>query len=318
MMAFRKDDLTGAALVGLMRLSFAEQGIDLPADAPKPARNVPHASLASKTALAERVLERHGAAALLRVGQSVPRMAFDPIGAALLAARDGPDLIDRWTRLERYVHNRHPIEVREITTTSALLAHFGNPADPPSPAIDLVLAGVFTGLLAAIGCGQVCLRMGLVEIEVIANGQVIAERPPLPSPTGIWRLNWEAGAKAMAKPIPPLIEQQGQPLARTSRQVISIVEEDLFAIPTVASLAARLGLSARTLQRRLSEDDLSIQTIRRAAQIRKASRMLIEGRASLSAIGFACGFSDAAHFTRAYARATGMSPKAFRQAATQA
>ena len=78
-----KDDLTGAALVRLMQLSFAEQGIS-PGDGElRPRLNTPHASLSEKTALAEAVLARHGPSALLKVGQSVSRLAFDPLGAAL-------------------------------------------------------------------------------------------------------------------------------------------------------------------------------------------------------------------------------------------
>jgi AraC family carnitine catabolism transcriptional activator len=93
------------------------------------------------------------------------------------------------------------------------------------------------------------------------------------------------------------------------------VEADLLNAPDLASIAHAFGHSTRSLQRRLTEHGLSLQSIRRAAQIKKASAMLIETDASLFAIGFACGFTDQPHFARAFAKAAGMSPKAFREAA---
>lgn len=320
MMARAKDDLTGAALVSLMRLSFAGQGIVVPGAAPPPKPNTPHASLASKTAVAEWVLDRHGPQALLKVGEAVPRMAFEPIGAALLAAKDGPDMIARWSRLERYVHTRHPIEVREVTVTSAVLAHLGDPDDPPSAAVDLVLAGVIAGLLKMVGCASLLLTMGEGEsaVDVIVDGEVLDLMPRLPHPTGLWQLGWRVKEAAPDLSVPPLLDQPDKPLGRLSREVARLIEQDLVAIPSLERLSRTLGQSARTLQRRLAADNLSLQAIRRAAQIRQASAMLIEGRVSLSAIGFICGFTDAAHFARAFVKATGMTPKAFRQATVRA
>jgi hypothetical protein len=116
-------------------------------------------------------------------------MAFDPIGAALLAAKDGPDLVGRWSRLERYVHNRHPIVVREVTSASATLAHVGDPDDPPSGAVDYVLAGVIAGLLMAVGCKELSLAMGEGDgaVVAIAGGHVADPPAGAPYPTGLWR-----------------------------------------------------------------------------------------------------------------------------------
>lgn len=310
-----KDDLTGAALVRLMQLSFAEQQISLPGCGPKPLPNSPHASLTEKTALAEAVLAAHGPAALLKVGQSVRRMAFDPLGAALLAARDGPDLIARWNRLERYVHTRHPIIVRSVSDTVALLDHRGAPDDPPSPAVNYVLAGLIAGLLAAAGCADLCLAIGPegAPSVVIEAGAVVERVRPITEQTGLWHLSWKAGAK-QAGSVAALYSQPDQRLSKPSRDAIALVESDLLVIWSVQRLARLFGQSPRTFQRRLAGDGVSLQQLRRASQVRQASLMLLNGPASLASIGFACGFSDSAHFTRAFRQATGMSPTEFRGA----
>lgn len=311
-----KEDLTGAALVALMRLSFAEQGIAMPADAVTASPNRPHASLAGKTALAEGILARHGPLALLRVGQSVRRMGFDPIGGALLAATHGPDLIRRWCRLERYLHTRHPIAVLDVSADSAVLLHRRDPADLPSAAMDFVLAGVFAGLLQAVGCSALSVMMGEGRgaVEVIRDGAPRGWPGDGPAPTGAWRFAWQS-TNVATPPSPPLFGPPDQRFGRLTREVIARIEADLVASPSLGDLARSLGQSARTLQRRLAEDGLSLLAIRRAAQIRKASAMLVEGKASLTAIGFATGFADAAHFARAFRAATGISPAAFREAA---
>lgn len=305
-----KDDLTGAALVALMRLSFAEQRIRLPDDAPPAIPNRVHASLSAKNRLAEAVFAQHGPKPLLAVGRSIPRMAFDPIGAALLAANDGPDLFGRWARLERYVHLRHPIAFREMMATQAQLAHFGDPDDPPSPAMDFVLAGVLAGLLTAVGCRDLTLVMGDGDrsLCVIRENQAI-EITALPAPTGLWSFSWREGER---EPATAGLMMSGS--GRAAREAARIIEADLVAIWSLNRLAARLGLSTRTLQRRLRAEGWSLQSLRRAAQIRRSTAMLIEGKASLSTIGFVCGFSDPAHFARAYRQATGMSPGAYRSA----
>ncbi len=298
-----QDDLTGAALVALMRLSFAEQGL-APHAPRKPGG--PHASLAGKAALAEAMLEAHGPAPLLRVGEALPRLGFDPIAAALLAARDGPDALARWTRLQRYVHTRHPLRILESAADRARLEHRGAPGDPPSPAVDLILAGVIASLLAQVGGAGLTLAIG--GRPAIARGRVVMAALDPGLDTGAWSYAWTPAPKPPA----PGADDGRRGLAARARDLIAA---DLLKPWRLADLAAALGRSTRTLQRRLAEDGSSLRGLRREAQIRKASALLLAPGASVSAVGYACGFADAAHFARAFAQAVGMPPAAYRGAA---
>lgn len=313
-MAGGRDDLTGAALVALMRLAFERQGIGWPA-APPPRRRRAHASLLSKEAAAEAVLARHGPLPLLRVGDHVTAFRGDPAGAVLLSARDAPALFARWQRLERYLHTRHPIILRTIGDREALLDHRGNPEDPPSPAIDLVLAGLFRGLLLAIGCGGVRLSIGEGDRRLVLAGPIAGPpAPALPSDlvTGVWHFSFDP-----PPPGKPELVVDDVAAGGLVRRLGRLIERDLLHRPSLAEAAAEIGLSPRTLQRRLAEEGIDWQSLRREAQIRQAARLLREGAAGLDAIGYGCGFADAAHFSRAFRARAGLSPRAYRDLARQ-
>jgi AraC-like DNA-binding protein len=93
--------------------------------------------------------------------------------------------------------------------------------------------------------------------------------------------------------------------------VFQIIKERLeFERPTVALVAATLCMSSRTLQRHLTLWGLSFDEILDEYRKRRALAYLREGRYSITDIGFRLGYSDAAHFTRAFRRWTGGTPRA--------
>lgn len=79
---------------------------------------------------------------------------------------------------------------------------------------------------------------------------------------------------------------------------------------SVTGVSRQLGTSARSLQRRLSEDGKSFQAL--LDQVRKglALRLLDEERVSIANATERLGFSDPAAFRRAFKRWTGHSPSA--------
>jgi AraC-like DNA-binding protein len=83
--------------------------------------------------------------------------------------------------------------------------------------------------------------------------------------------------------------------------------------PSVKRVAARLGLSPRTLQRRLAEADTRFQALVSMTRQTLARRLLLETNHSLPEIGFLLGFSEASAFHRAFRRAFGVTPAAFRK-----
>lgn len=83
--------------------------------------------------------------------------------------------------------------------------------------------------------------------------------------------------------------------------------------PRAAEVARRLGMSERTLQRRLNEEGLSFGRI--AEQVRRAMAegLLRRSDYSLAEIAFLTGFSEQSAFQRAFKRWSKQTPAAFRE-----
>ncbi len=86
--------------------------------------------------------------------------------------------------------------------------------------------------------------------------------------------------------------------------------------PTIQVTAEAVGLSVRTLQRRLSREGENYHHLADAARLETGMRLLRDTDAKLIDIAWELGYSDPANFTRAFRRWTGMPPRAFRRAGT--
>jgi AraC-like DNA-binding protein len=85
--------------------------------------------------------------------------------------------------------------------------------------------------------------------------------------------------------------------------------------PDIATVAAALAMSPRTLQRRLAHDRTTYQDLVSEVREDLAREYLTESRLSISEIAFVLGFSDVSSFHRAFKRWTHQTPRAYRQRA---
>jgi AraC-like DNA-binding protein len=81
----------------------------------------------------------------------------------------------------------------------------------------------------------------------------------------------------------------------------------------IARAAEALGLSVRTLQRRLAQEGLGFEQLLQADRLGKATVLLETTRATVLEIALELGYSDHAHFTRAFHRWRGIAPLAYRR-----
>ena len=95
------------------------------------------------------------------------------------------------------------------------------------------------------------------------------------------------------------------------RGVIDTYGED-FVVIDVHGVGYVVHCSARTLQRRLSEQGTTFTELLVEVRVAEAERQLLETDASVSTIGYATGFSDSAHFTRTFRARTGRTPSSVR------
>jgi len=84
---------------------------------------------------------------------------------------------------------------------------------------------------------------------------------------------------------------------------------------SAAAMARALGMSERTLQRRLEETGRTFQGVVEDFRHEEALRLLDDARLSLAQIALRLGFSEQSSFTRAFRRWTGRSPGEMRERA---
>ncbi|MEO0400039.1 MAG: AraC family transcriptional regulator ligand-binding domain-containing protein [Pseudomonadota bacterium] len=93
------------------------------------------------------------------------------------------------------------------------------------------------------------------------------------------------------------------------RAVANMLSE---GVPTLSVVASEVGVSARTLQRRLSSQGHSFQSVVDLARQDLAHRLLRETEYSLAEVAFLTGFAEQSSFTRAFKRWAGQTPRSYR------
>jgi AraC-like DNA-binding protein len=80
----------------------------------------------------------------------------------------------------------------------------------------------------------------------------------------------------------------------------------------LATISKKIGLSPRTLQRRLEHCGIDFDALRDETRRSEAFQLLASGKYSATEIAYMVGYSDPAHFTRAFKRWTGSPPSRYR------
>lgn len=88
------------------------------------------------------------------------------------------------------------------------------------------------------------------------------------------------------------------------------LDERATALADVAEIA---GVSTRTLQRKLAHVGLSYSDILDTVRHEHASRLLQDTECRIIDVAFSSGYTDPAHFSRAFRRMTGVTPRQFRE-----
>jgi AraC-like DNA-binding protein len=83
---------------------------------------------------------------------------------------------------------------------------------------------------------------------------------------------------------------------------------------SIGSCALKLGIAARTLQKRLTALGVQFSDIVQKQRVELAQQALLWSASSLDEIAFQLGYAEQSTFGRAFKRVTGLTPQAFRQA----
>lgn len=292
------EDFASAAMMRLIARGLARQGL-----APPPLHAGAHVPRPDKAQALNNLMARHGRLAVLLLADAVPDMAPEPVVQALLRARDAPDLLDRWHRLEVFSHARHRLACAPNACGGFDLTHRArDDGPPPSEAETLLVVGVVTRL-AEVTTGRAATLTDDAG-AVLRVGGVWQAVGPIRSPLRL------ALSDAPSR-------QHSHGVDVTRPETPEAVRARLVADPvrrwTVADMARALHLSPRTLQRRLTDAGRPLSRLLAEARLQTAARLLCAADGpGLAQIGFLCGYSDHPHFTRSFTRAVGISPASYR------
>lgn len=253
---------------------------------------------------------------------------------AMVTARDIEEAILRLIRFGKVVWGeRGPSELRSDGENAALVFTEPFRAGPE-------------GLIAAIWL----LALTLCELEFLANarfngasGRVLHESC---LPDGVARLLFAAPIAFQSADVALLIPRHylqrpvmaraadlprffGQllPLTLGARQappsmesmVSGLIRDDKLGPdcrePSLANVAARLGMSTATLRRRLRDEGISYRLVKEGVYNALAKDWLNQIDIAIGEVAIRLDFSDSFAFRRFFRRLNGMSPSAFRSAA---
>jgi AraC-like DNA-binding protein len=116
----------------------------------------------------------------------------------------------------------------------------------------------------------------------------------------------EPDARALAaqlQALRPCAQDVHDVLARLQRL---LVEQDLSL--DVGEAARRLGMSPRTLQRRLATSNTTFQAELLRAKLTRATTLMLTGRYTMTAIAFDLGFASPQHFSSRFSAIYGQPP----------
>jgi len=106
------------------------------------------------------------------------------------------------------------------------------------------------------------------------------------------------------------IMQSNDPLVALHKLISSYIQQSKQ--PTIEIAAEMIGVNKRTLQRFLSSKAMTYSSLVDQVRFNLALPLLKDESVTITEISYELGYSNVAHFSRAFRRITGMPPKAYR------
>ena len=268
----------------------------------------------------------------LDLGGGAPVSAHGALGYAVVTSRD---LREAMLTLARYGTTRNDSMAWTCADTrTGMTMHAAERTD----------LGAVRGFVIDTTLGAI-LRMVETAVGQVPSGM----RVDLPLPTPAWREQYQrfgvaelrfeqpafafhftqrdlalpcigADAKAHASACreceEALAEVAGAGMAQRVAGLLASVDDGAY--PRMADVAARCGISARTLIRRLHDDGATFQRLLDAARKQRALWMLLHTAEPVEEIAARLGYVDTSNFSRTVRRWFGTTPRGLREGAGRA
>jgi AraC-like DNA-binding protein len=269
----------------------------------------------------------------LHVGERMRRGANSVYGLILLACADFAQALEQTQRYEQLAHDlgRSRLEVDAASGLACYswTSHF---PDATRHLAESVFAGIRTFGSWLAGRPLAPRRLAFAhhsDADPAEYERVLGMVPAFGADAHLACFD----ASLLAMPVPnadagmyPVLQQHAERLLREredERERHGIVAQVRAAVirnlandrVRLASIAAELGLSGRTLQRKLAESGASFQQVLDAARYALAQDYLRQRGLSLADIAFLLGYQEQSAFTHAFREWSGLNPGAWRERA---
>jgi AraC-like DNA-binding protein len=309
-------DFASAAMMRLIRDGLIAQKLPTigSGNQPKLASGA-HTPLVSKRAALQAIFDAHGPLSLLKIGQAINTAHDEPALRALTLASEPMDLVHRWQKLEKFVHSKHRTQVLAEAADRVTLKHIAIGPEQPSYAENLLIFGLLCALIERIDGVRLKARC-LPHRSYCRNDAqwVMASLEGADSASShfaaTWEIVWTKSALTKVSAEAPSITDLSEDYLLKAR---ALVASDPSYRWSVDQLAAKLQLPLRTFQHYLAERGSSFSEVLKNERLVLSAVLLAQSMQSAAEIGYCCGFSDQAHFSREFKRYTAMTPLQYRE-----
>ncbi|MDD9936341.1 MAG: AraC family transcriptional regulator ligand-binding domain-containing protein [Myxococcales bacterium] len=286
--------------------------------------------MAEYRALLERAIALTGEPAIgLHCGLYASESAFDLMAPLVAHVPTLRDAIREIRQFQSLLFVGPDIQLSECAGVARLRCEFPRAHGSSDRAIAEFLVAGLLRLLRAFGCGEGDLHAARFQHTTPAYRHLYTtifegrecfsdELTALEFPAELLDRPHLHSNPALQALIHSQAEQRLERIARPTRLIdrlrVYLRNQRTARVPDMALAARELGVSVRSLRRRLSEEGISYRTLTQELQRDQACAMLRNADFTLQGVADALGFADTASFHRAFKRWTGLTACEYRNA----
>jgi AraC-like DNA-binding protein len=262
----------------------------------------------------------------LRIGKDVRVRELGLVGYTMVCSRTVGAALRRLDRYDRIVSDTLDVGLDAAQGATWVHLHVRSPLQAFRPAADARLSALVAVCreIAVAPIDPVSVRLPYRKPADVTEYQEFFRAPV---EFGALVTAFQVDAEHLERPIAQCDDTLAGYLDRLAEQLLAPADgghsvrdqirrllwsELPDGVPPLETVARRLGMSTRTLQRRLHDDGTTFHQILVDFRRDAAPALLKDGRLAVSEVAFLLGYEDPSSFQRAFRHAFGMSPRVFR------
>jgi AraC-like DNA-binding protein len=275
----------------------------------------------NRSAMLHSLLHNLGARKVLELCESfAAHIPPSPLMFLLFNSSTPGEFIRKITHHSGHFHQSRRLELTEDNEHFVVVEDIVVHGEDNAPVEDLFVLGILKSGLQELGCQGIEVVWEAVRSQELKDLLNEIDIWPI-AVEGVtrWRFSWdEINKQVVIRGLDDFFLEKSRIHAeQTPTQIIQeigkMLKADLHKRPTMEAVAERLGLSTRTLQRKLEAAGTSYSTLHKNIRLKTAESLLRTTTMKLAEISQLAGFNDSAHFCREFKKHHRETPTDFRR-----